>query len=48
MHGTFASQEELKMIPILKGLWDRKEGGIVDSYSKTGGKKLGGEKMSWF
>lgn len=24
------------MIPVLKDLWDRESGGIVDSYSKTG------------
>lgn len=46
MHGTFASEEELKM--ILKVLWHREDGGLVDSYSKTGGKELGGEKRSWF
>ena len=35
MHGTFASGEELKMIPVLKGSWDREDGGIVDCCSKT-------------
>lgn len=34
MHGTFASGEELKMIAVLKGLWDREGGGIVDSYRR--------------
>lgn len=31
-----------------QGLWDREGGGIVDGYSKTGEKELGGEKRSSF
>ena len=46
--GCVEPLQELKMILILRSLWDREDGVIVDSYSKTGGKELGGEKRSWF